>query len=61
MTPTIWVVNQDGSTLLSYPLSATGDATPGVTISANASSLDDPFGTEAFDASGNLWIANFGQ
>ncbi len=58
VTPTIWVVNQDSSTLLSYPLSATGNATPGVTISANDNSLNDPFGTEAFDASGNLWIAN---
>jgi sugar lactone lactonase YvrE len=58
VTPTIWVVNQGSSTLLSYPLSATGDAAPAVTISANASSLYDPFGTEAFDVSGNLWIAN---
>ena len=42
VTPTIWVVNQDGNTLLSYPLSATGDATPAVTISANATSLERP-------------------
>ncbi|HEY1653151.1 MAG TPA: IPT/TIG domain-containing protein [Acidimicrobiales bacterium] len=58
MTPTIWVVNQESSALLSFPLSASGNAAPGVTISANANSLDDPFGTEAFDASGDMWIAN---
>jgi sugar lactone lactonase YvrE len=59
VTPTIWVVNQDASTLQSFPLSASGNATPGVTISSDGSgSLNNPFGTEAFDASGNLWIAN---
>ncbi len=58
VTPTIWVVNQDSSTLVSQPLSATGNAHPAVAISANGSSLSDPFGTEAFDVSGNLWIAN---
>ncbi|HEY6472700.1 MAG TPA: IPT/TIG domain-containing protein [Acidimicrobiales bacterium] len=58
VTPTIWVVNQDSSTLVSYPLSATGNATPGVTISSDGSSLNNPFGTEAFDAAGDLWISN---
>ena len=58
VTPTIWVVNQNASTLLSFPLSATGNATPAVTISSDGSSLNNPFGTEAFDASGNMWIAN---
>jgi sugar lactone lactonase YvrE len=60
VTPTIWVINQNANTLLSYPLSATGNATPGVTISSDGSSLNGPFGTEAFDASGDLWIANLG-
>jgi sugar lactone lactonase YvrE len=58
VTPTIWVVNQNSSTLISYPLSANGNATPAVTISANVNSLNNPFGTEAFDASGDLWISN---
>jgi sugar lactone lactonase YvrE len=57
-TPTIWVVNQDNSTLLSYPLSASGNATPAVNIGASGTSLDSPFGTEAFDAAGDMWIAN---
>jgi hypothetical protein len=61
VTPTIWTINQDSSTLISHPLSATGNASPAVTISANGSSLADPFGTEAFDVAGNLWIANLGN
>ena len=58
VTPTIWVVNQDASTLISYPLSATGNASPAVSISANQSSLEDPFGTEAFNDAGDLWVSN---
>ncbi len=57
-TPTIWVVNQDSSTLLSYPLAASGNVAPAVNIGANGTSLSDPFGTEAFDAVGDMWIAN---
>jgi hypothetical protein len=58
VTPTVWAINFAGDTLLAFPLSASGNVTPAVTISANGTSLDGPFGTEAFDASGDMWIPN---
>jgi sugar lactone lactonase YvrE len=41
-------------------LSAGGTVTPAVTLSGAAGSLVDPTGL-AFDAHGNLWVANFGD
>ena len=51
---TLWVVE-----FTPAQLAATGNPTPNVIIHANGSSLCNP-GLDAFDSSGNLWVANFG-
>ncbi|MGH2874193.1 MAG: IPT/TIG domain-containing protein, partial [Solirubrobacteraceae bacterium] len=59
VTPTLVVANSDPGTLTSYPLSASGDASPASTVSADGSgSLEEP-GEVALDAAGDLWVANF--
>ncbi len=54
--PAIFVANYNSSTVTSYPLSASGDASPSVTDTSG--SLNSPSG-EAFDSAGDLWVANF--
>ncbi len=56
VTPSIYVANFMGNTNVSFPLTATGDVAPEVTNSSG--SLAQPSG-EAFDGSGDLWIANY--
>jgi sugar lactone lactonase YvrE len=58
----LWVTNSENSTssVLAFSpsqLMASGNPTPAITLTANAGSLDGPTGL-AFDASGDLWIAN---
>jgi DNA-binding beta-propeller fold protein YncE len=58
----LWVTNSENSTssVLAFSpsqLMASGNPTPAMTLTANAGSLDGPTGL-AFDASGDLWIAN---
>jgi sugar lactone lactonase YvrE len=56
----LWVGNPSNNTVVEFAasqLAATGSPTPAVTLRANASSLNFPAGL-AFDASGNLWVAN---
>ena len=58
----LWVANNGSNTVVEYTpsqLAATGAPTPAVTISASGGSLVEPAGL-AFDASGNLWVANQG-
>jgi sugar lactone lactonase YvrE len=57
----LWVANANSSTVVAFTasqLGASGSPTPAVTLSANAGSLNSPAWL-AFDASGNLWVANF--
>jgi sugar lactone lactonase YvrE len=56
----LWVANLTGNTVVEFTasqLAASGSPTPAVTISAASGSLADPVGI-AFDASGDLWVAN---
>jgi sugar lactone lactonase YvrE len=58
----IWVTNYTASTIVKFTRSqfvATGapTPTPAVTLSATSGSLNGPTGL-AFDANGNLWVAN---
>jgi sugar lactone lactonase YvrE len=57
----LWVTNKDANTILEFTtgqLGASGGVTPAVTLSAASGSLNGPAGI-AFDANGNLWIANY--
>jgi sugar lactone lactonase YvrE len=58
----LWIANSSNNTVVEYNVSqlgASGNPTPAVTLSATgAGSLNDPFAL-AFDATGNLWVANF--
>ncbi len=60
----LWIGNLGSSTVVEFTpsqLTASGSPTPTVTINANATpSLSGPEGM-AFDASGNLWVANNGN
>jgi sugar lactone lactonase YvrE len=61
-TGVLWVTNGDLSqnTVVAFSVisrAASGSPTPLVTLSTHAGSLQNPAGL-AFDASGNLWIAN---
>lgn len=60
----LWIGNLGSSTVVEFTpsqLNASGSPTPTVTLSANATlSLSGPEGM-AFDASGNLWVANNGN
>jgi len=51
---TIFVANNDASSITSYPLTANGNSAPKVTLSAQISS---PQGL-SFDSSGDLWVGN---
>jgi sugar lactone lactonase YvrE len=56
----LWVANEDDSSVVEFAasqLTSSGSPVPAVTISASAGSLKLPAGL-AFDASGNLWVAN---
>ncbi|HZS59885.1 MAG TPA: hypothetical protein VFA43_11495 [Gemmatimonadaceae bacterium] len=56
----MWVTNASANTVVSFTsamLASSGSPTPAVTISANTGSLAAPRAL-AFDASGNLWVAN---
>ena len=58
----LWVSNSDPSanTIVEFTasqLTATGNPTPAVTLGSPNGPLTTPFGI-AFDASGNLWVAN---
>ena len=55
-TPSLIVSNYTGNTLLTFPLSATGNAAPAATISSNAGALDAP-AASVLDGAGNLWVA----
>src|ERR1700733_2085274 len=52
----IYVGDVSNQTVSSFSLSSNGDVTPNATISS--SSLDGPYG-EVFDASGDLWVAQY--
>jgi len=56
----VWVSNNTASTIVEFTPSQFGEAvspTPAVTLSASSGSLSGPAGL-AFDANGNLWVAN---
>jgi sugar lactone lactonase YvrE len=56
----LWVTNRNANTVVEFggtQLAASGSPTPIVTLSASGGSLAGPTGV-AFDASGNLWVAN---
>ena len=58
----LWVANGGNHTVVEFAasqLGASGSPTPTVTVSATSGSLNNPAGL-AFDASGNLWVANAG-
>ena len=58
----LWVSQYSGSTVVEYAasqLAANGSPAPAVTLSAASSSLNSPAAL-AFDAGGNLWVANGG-
>jgi hypothetical protein len=52
----IYVGDVDGNDQVTFPLPSNGDVAPSVVNSS--SSIDGPYG-EAFDAHGNLWVANY--
>ena len=59
----LWVTNNFGDSVVEFTasqLGSSGGPTPAVMISANNGSLSGPIGL-AFDASGNLWVANGGN
>jgi sugar lactone lactonase YvrE len=59
-TGSLWVSNNTTNKVFSYTpeqLTASGVLVPNVVISANGTSFRNPAGI-AFDASGNLWVAN---
>lgn len=59
----LWVANSQTNTLVKYSaaqLGASGAPTPQVVLSASESSISNPFAL-AFDAVGNLWVANVGK
>jgi hypothetical protein len=56
--PTIFVTNNDANSIASFPLPSTGNIAPATTNSS--SDLDFP-SSEAFDASGDLWLSNGGN
>ncbi|MGA2838437.1 MAG: hypothetical protein ABSF84_17780, partial [Acidimicrobiales bacterium] len=59
----LWVANNFGDSVVEFTksqLGSSGGPTPAVMISANNGSLSGPIGL-AFDASGNLWVANGGN
>jgi sugar lactone lactonase YvrE len=56
----LWVGNEESNTIVKFTqaqLATSGSPVPPVTISANNGSLESPEPT-AFDAAGNLWVAN---
>lgn len=56
----LWVANVGRNTVVEFKsiqLATTGSPTPAVTLRDTASSISGPLGI-AFDASGNLWVAN---
>jgi sugar lactone lactonase YvrE len=56
----LWVAFSGHSTVVEYTtsqLASSGNPSPAVTLSANSGSLSAPVGI-AFDAGGNLWVAN---
>jgi hypothetical protein len=53
--PSLIVSNYSGNTLLTFPLSATGNVAPSTTISSNAGSVDAATDS-VFDGAGDLWV-----
>ena len=59
----LWVANATGNTLVEYTAAQTstgGALTPAITLTASGNSIHAPQ-MIAFDASGNLWVANVSQ
>lgn len=59
----LWVANSQTNTLVKYSaaqLETSGSPRPEVVLSASESSISNPFAL-AFDAIGNLWVANVGK
>jgi hypothetical protein len=54
-TPALYVANYGDGTITAYPTTASGNASPAVTITGTGGSLDGPAET-AFDRSGDLWV-----
>lgn len=57
----LWVANQNSNTVLEYKasdLAGSGSPAPAVKLTASSGSLSEPYGI-AFDANGNLWVANY--
>ena len=58
-TPTLYVNNYTGNTVLNFPLSATGNVAPAAIVSNDGSgSVAQPWG-EVLDVHGNLWVGNY--
>ncbi|HLW96695.1 MAG TPA: hypothetical protein VKS25_15065 [Solirubrobacteraceae bacterium] len=51
---TIFVSNNGGSTITAYPLTASGNVKPAITISKGIAGANG----DIFDSSGDLWVAN---
>ena len=55
--PQLYEVDLGGNAINVFPTNASGDVAPSVSVTANSGSLDAPQGA-AFDAQGDLWVAN---
>jgi sugar lactone lactonase YvrE len=56
-SPQLYEVDFGNSTINVFPTTAVGDVPPSVSVTANSGSLNAPQGA-AFDAQGDLWVAN---
>jgi len=57
--PLLYEIDNGANAINVFPATASGNAAPAVHITANAGSLNAPLGA-AFDAKGDLWVANSG-
>jgi sugar lactone lactonase YvrE len=55
-SPLLYEIDYNGNAINSFPTTATGSVTP--TVSNDNSALNSPSGA-AFDAAGDLWVANY--
>ena len=57
VTPSLIVSNYTGQSILTFPLSATGNVAPATTITTNGTTTPDPTAT-AFNGAGDLWVVS---